>query len=43
LEQELEVRQKKLVACEAITIPFLGDFEASREQKIQRLVLEFIT
>lgn len=42
LEQELEVRQQKLAECEAVDVPSLDALEASREQKMQRLVLELV-
>jgi DNA-binding PadR family transcriptional regulator len=43
LEQEREVRQKKLAECEAIPLPSLNDSTASREQKMHRLALELVT
>jgi DNA-binding PadR family transcriptional regulator len=43
LEQELEARQKKLAECEAVDLPALDDPTASRDQKLQRLVLELVT
>lgn len=42
LEQELEVRCQKLAECEAHDLPSLNDLEASRKQKMQRLVLELV-
>ncbi|PSB13889.1 PadR family transcriptional regulator [filamentous cyanobacterium CCP2] len=42
LEQELEIRRKKLAECEAIDAPTLDDPSASREQKLHRLVLELV-
>ncbi|MFB2898063.1 PadR family transcriptional regulator [Aerosakkonemataceae cyanobacterium BLCC-F50] len=42
LEQELEARFQKLAECEAHDLPSLNDLEASREQKMQRLVLELV-
>jgi PadR family transcriptional regulator, regulatory protein AphA len=42
LEQELEARRKKLAECEGVTVPTLDDPEASREQKLHRLVLELL-
>jgi PadR family transcriptional regulator, regulatory protein AphA len=39
LEQELAARRKKLAECEGISVPTLNDPEASREQKLHRLVL----
>ncbi|MFB2838001.1 PadR family transcriptional regulator [Floridanema evergladense] len=42
LEQELEARFQKLAECEAHDLPALNDLEASREQKMQRLVLELV-
>ncbi len=43
LEQELAARQEKLSDCEAIQMPPLDDASASREQMMQRLVLELVT
>lgn len=43
LEQELEARREKLAECEAIRLPSLDDPTATREQKMQRLVLELVT
>jgi len=43
LEQELEARREKLFECETIHIPPLDDCTASREQTMQRLVLELVT
>lgn len=42
LEQELETRREKLARCEAISVPCFDDPAASREQKMQRLVLELV-
>jgi PadR family transcriptional regulator, regulatory protein AphA len=42
LEQEFAVRQQKLAECESISVPFLDDPSASREQKMHRLVLELV-
>lgn len=39
LAQELEARRKKLAECEEISVPPFADPEASREQKLHRLVL----
>jgi len=40
LEQQLAARCEKLAECENIELPTLGDHSASREQIMQRLVLE---
>ncbi|NDJ21449.1 PadR family transcriptional regulator [Nostoc sp. B(2019)] len=42
LEQQLEARSEKLATCENIELPVLGDQLASREQIMQRLVLELV-
>ena len=42
LEQQLVARHKKLAECESIELPQLGDTAASREQIMQRLVLELV-
>lgn len=42
LEQQLVARYKKLAECEAIKLPMLNDPSASREQIMQRLVLESV-
>lgn len=42
LEQELEARREKLAECEAISVPFLDNPTASREQKMHQLVLELV-
>lgn len=43
LEQELQARRQKLIECEAVNVAPLDDPTASREQKLQRLVLELVT
>ena len=43
LEQELAARREKLAECKAIDIPSVDDPRASREQFLQRLVLELVT
>lgn len=43
LEQEYEVRRKKLAECEAIQVPSINDPSASRDQKMHRLVLDLVT
>lgn len=43
LEQEFAARCKKLAECEAISVPFLDNEAAPREQKMHRLVLELVT
>lgn len=40
LEQQLAARCQKLAECKTIELPTLGDKFASREQIVQRLVLE---
>lgn len=40
LEQQLVARREKLAECEKIELPTLEDLAASREQIMQRLVLE---
>src|SRR4028118_1990394 len=40
LKQQLAARHEKLAECESIELPTLGDQSASREQILQRLVLE---
>lgn len=42
LEQQLAARREKLAECENIDLPRLGDEAASREQIMQRLVLELV-
>jgi hypothetical protein len=42
LEQQLATRHEKLVECKTIELPALGDRSASREQMMQRLVLELV-
>jgi len=42
LEQQLAARCEKLAECESIELPTLGDQSASREQVMQRLVLELV-
>lgn len=42
LKQELVAHRKKLTDCEKITLPLLDDASASREQMMQRLVLELV-
>lgn len=42
LQQELEARRKKLVECEAHDLPGWDHPEASRQQKMQQLVLELV-
>ncbi|MBD1929414.1 PadR family transcriptional regulator [Trichocoleus sp. FACHB-90] len=42
LEQQLAARREKLAECENIDLPILGDEAASREQIMQRLVLELV-
>jgi PadR family transcriptional regulator, regulatory protein AphA len=42
LEQEMKARHKKLAQCEAIALPPLDTPTASRDQKMQRLVLELV-
>ncbi|MBD2004521.1 MULTISPECIES: PadR family transcriptional regulator [Cyanophyceae] len=42
LEQQLAARREKLAECENIDLPTLGDKAASREQIMQRLVLELV-
>lgn len=40
LQQQLAARCQKLAECKTIDLPTLGDKSASREQIVQRLVLE---
>lgn len=40
LEQQLTARREKLAECEDTELPMLGDRSCSREQILQRLVLE---
>ncbi|HEY9666329.1 MAG TPA: PadR family transcriptional regulator [Coleofasciculaceae cyanobacterium] len=42
LEQQLVARREKLAECQTIELPALGDKSASREQMMQRLVLELV-
>ncbi|MBW4674465.1 MAG: PadR family transcriptional regulator [Desmonostoc geniculatum HA4340-LM1] len=42
LEQQLAARNEKLAKCENIDLPLLGDESASREEVMQRLVLELV-
>ena len=42
LEQQIAARHEKLAECETIELPTLGDKSASREQIMQRLVLELV-
>jgi DNA-binding PadR family transcriptional regulator len=42
LEQQLAARCEKLAECEKIEVPTLNDQSASREQVMQRLVLELV-
>ncbi len=42
LEQQQATRRQKLAECEAIELPPLGNASASREQMMQRLVLELV-
>jgi PadR family transcriptional regulator, regulatory protein AphA len=42
LEQQLTVRREKLAECEHVKLPPLDDESASREQVMQRLVLELV-
>lgn len=42
LEQELTVRYDKLAECAAIELPSLNEPTASRDQRMQRLVLELV-
>lgn len=42
LEQQLAARQAKLAECENIKLPKLDDQSASRDQVMQRLVLELV-
>lgn len=42
LEQELTARRHKLAECAAIELPSLNEPTASREQQMQRLVLELV-
>ncbi|MEH2071152.1 MAG: PadR family transcriptional regulator [Nostoc sp.] len=42
LEQQLAARNEKLAECETIDLPQLSDRSASREQVMQRLVLELV-
>jgi DNA-binding PadR family transcriptional regulator len=42
LEQELEARREKLAECEALAASSLEATTASREQKMQRLVVELV-
>lgn len=42
LEQQLTARCEKLAECKTIELPTLGDKSASREQIMQRLVLELV-
>jgi len=42
LEQQLAARNEKLAKCENIDLPVLGDESASREEVMQRLVLELV-
>ncbi len=42
LEQQLGARREKLAECKTIELPTLGDKSASREQILQRLVLELV-
>jgi DNA-binding PadR family transcriptional regulator len=41
LEQQLSVRHEKLAKCQKIQLPMLGDRFTSREQMMQKLVLDF--
>jgi len=43
LEQQIVARHHKLAECETIDLPTLDDKSASREQIMQRLVLELVT
>ncbi|MBW4612286.1 MAG: PadR family transcriptional regulator [Desmonostoc vinosum HA7617-LM4] len=43
LEQQLAARHEKLTKCEKIDLPALDDRCASREQIMQRLVLDLVT
>lgn len=40
LEQELEARREKLSECEVISVPTFDSPQATREQRLHRLVLE---
>lgn len=42
LEQQLAARREKLAECENIDLPTLDDKSASRDQLMQRLVLELV-
>jgi DNA-binding PadR family transcriptional regulator len=42
LEQQLVARREKLAECETVELPMLDDKSASREQVMQRLVLELV-
>jgi DNA-binding PadR family transcriptional regulator len=42
LEQQLAARREKLAECKTIELPTLSDKSASREQILQRLVLELV-
>lgn len=42
LKQQLAARREKLAECENIELPTLADQAASREQIVQRLVLELV-
>lgn len=42
LKQQLAARHQKLAECENIDLPTLGDKSASREQIMQRLVLDLV-
>ena len=42
LEQQLAARREKLAECEQVKLPPLDDESASREQVMQRLVLELV-
>ena len=42
LEQQLAARREKLAECKTIELPTLGDKSASREQILQRLVLDLV-
>jgi PadR family transcriptional regulator, regulatory protein AphA len=42
LEQQLVARREKLAECEMVELPMLDNKSASREQVMQRLVLELV-
>ena len=42
LEQQLVAHRDKLAECQTMELPALGDKSASREQMMQRLVLELV-